>query len=236
MRKLIVGALCAVATTAASATPASASGKHVLDKLYEDIVEEYWIWAFNQPEAVNPLLGNAPFCAESESGRTAFLSGTFLDGPQERSCDVKVGQWLYLSVLSGVYIAFESDPPETKTEEAMLEFAGCPDATATVTVDGYTFNATKSYTETGIFDFPVAEGGLLESLLGGENTDGAAAAGIHVVIPPLPPGEHTISWHAESLDCGIDTDADGVPDEKLIKDLVYTVNVETPRKGRGWRK
>jgi hypothetical protein len=233
MKKLFVGTLCAVATTAASASPAAASG-NLLDKLYEGVVQEYWIWAFNQPEEVNPLMGNAPFCAESESGRAAFLSGTFLDGPQERSCDVELGQWLYLSVLSTLYIAFESDPAETKTEEAMLDFASCPDATATVTVDGFTFNATKSYTETGLFDFPVTEGGLLESLLGGENTDGAVAAGIHVVIPPLPPGKHTISWHAESLDCGFDTDEDGVPDEKLIKDLSYTVKVKLPRKNR-WR-
>jgi hypothetical protein len=230
MKRLFVGALCAVATTAASATPAAASGKpilgSVLDKLYDDFVQEYWIWAFNQPAEVNPLLGNAPFCTESESGRTAYLSGTFLDGPQERSCDVERGQWLYLSVLSNIYIAFESDPPETKTKEAMLSYTSCADATASVTVDGRTFNATKSYTKTGVFDFPVAEGGLLESLLGGENTDGALVSGVHVLIPPLPRGEHTVSWHAETLDCGNDTDGDGVPDEKLIKDLVYTVNVD----------
>jgi hypothetical protein len=224
MKNLIVGALCAAATLTASASPAAASG-NLLDHLYEDFVKEYWIWAFNQPEEVNPLMGNAPFCAESESGTTTFLSGTFLDGPQARSCNVKRGQWLYLSVLSSSYIAFESDPAETKTEEAMLDFVTCADATATVTVDGFTFNATKSYTETGIFDFPVAEGGLLEDLLAGESTDGAIVAGIHVVLPPLPRGKHTVSWHAESLDCGSDTNGDGVPDEKLIKDLVYTLNV-----------
>jgi hypothetical protein len=45
------------------------------------------------------------------------------------------------------------------------------------------------------------------------------------MLPPLPRGAHTVSWHAESLNCGNDTDGDGVNDEKLIKDLVYTLNV-----------
>src|SRR4051794_28298281 len=154
MKKLLVGALCAAAVTTASAAPAAAKGKP-LDKLYDQYVEEYWIWAFNQPAEENPLLGNAPFCGESESGKVAFLSGTLLDGPQARSCDVDRGQWLYLSILSNNYIAFESDPPETKTYQAMLGYASCAtDATASVTVDGHTIDVSKSYTKTGKFDFP----------------------------------------------------------------------------------
>jgi hypothetical protein len=223
MKKLLVGALCAVATTAASASPAAAAPpavnvkkvvQSVLDKLYDDYVEEYWVWAFNQPEEVNPLLGSAPFCAESENGRVTFLSGTFLDGPQERSCDVSRGQFLYLSILSSSYIAFESDPPQLKTYEAMMSFANCTDdATSTVTVDGKTIDVSWSNTKTGIFDFPVEEGGFLEAALGGENTDGAVATGIHVMLPPLPRGKHTVSWHAESEACG------------LVKDITYKLNI-----------
>src|SRR5687767_4958086 len=107
MKKLFVGALCAVATSAASATVAAAAPGDVLSKLYEPDTQEYWIWAFNQPEEVNPLLDNEPFCAESDDGKTVFLSGTFLPGPQARSCDVGRCQWLYLSILSSSYIAFE---------------------------------------------------------------------------------------------------------------------------------
>jgi hypothetical protein len=229
MKNLLVGA-CAAAAVAvvatASVAPAAAKGKP-LDELYDQYVEEYWIWAFNQPAEVNPLLGNAPSCGESETGKVAFLSGTFLDGPEERSCDVDRGQWLYLSILSSSYIAFESDPADSKTYDAMLSYVSCAtDAKASVTVDGKTFDASKSYTKTGLYDFPVAEGGLLEELLAGENTDGAITAGIHVMVPPLSPGEHTVSWNAESLNCGYDTDGDGVNDEKLIKDLVYTIHVD----------
>ena len=225
MKKLrLIGLSCALTLVAGGSTPVSASGGF-LSNILRGLVQEYWVWAFNEPPDANPLLGSAPFCAESESGAVAFLPGSFIDGVNERSCEVKRGQWMFLSVLSSLYIAFESDPPETKTEEAMLDFARCPDGTATVTVDGFSFNATRSYIETGVFDFPVTEGGLLESLLGGEQTDGAVVAGIHVVLPPLPRGEHTISWHAESLDCGFDTDGDGAPDAPLVKDLVYTVNI-----------
>ena len=226
MKKLLLGALCVAASTTAFVAPAAAKGKP-LDKLYEQYVKEYWIWAFNQPEEENPLLGNEPSCGESESGKVAFLSGTFLDGPQERSCDIDRGQWLYLSILSTNYIAFESDPAETKTYDAMLSYVNCAtDVKASVTVDGKTFDASRSYTKTGIYDFPVYGGGLLETLLDGESTDGAITAGIHVMLPPLRRGEHTVAWHAESLNCGYDTDGDGVNDEKLIKDLVYTISVD----------
>ncbi len=226
MKKLLFGVLCAAASTTAFVAPAAAKGKP-LDKLYEQSVKEYWIWAFNQPEEENPLLGNAPFCGESESGKVAFLSGTFLDGPQERSCDIGRGQRLYLSILSSNYIAFESDPAETKTYDAMLSYVNCAtDATASVTVDGKTFDVSGSYTKTGVYDFPVYEGSLLEELLAGESADGAITAGIHVMLPPLRPGQHTVSWHAESLNCGYDTDGDGVNDEKLIKHLVYTIHVD----------
>jgi hypothetical protein len=83
-----------------------------------------------------------------------------------------------------------------------------------VTVDGHTFNATKSYTKTKKFDMPVEEGGLLEEMLAGEAADGAVAAGIHVLLPPLRRGQHTIRWTAESEICG------------LVKDLTYTINVD----------
>jgi hypothetical protein len=217
MNKLFVGALCAVAASLASAAPAAAKPRQgaVVDKLYDEYVEEYWIWAFNQPEEVNPLLNNDPFCGESKDGKTVFLSGTILDGPQQRSCDVDHGQWLYLSVISSNYIAFKSDPPETKTYEAMQSFANCEGATATVTVDGKTFDVTSSYTYTPIFDFPVEEGGFLADLLAGEETDGSVVQGIHVLLPPLSKGQHTISWKGQGPACGV-----------VDKDLTYTINVE----------
>jgi hypothetical protein len=221
MKKIIVGALLVLGLVAPVA-PASAG---VLDKLYEKLVQEYWIWAFNQPEATNPLVGNAPFCGVSKDGKFAMLSGYILGNEkQERSCTISRNQSLYLSVLSGIYIAFESDDPSTKTYEAMLDAAACPDATGTVKVDGIPLNVSWSHTKTGIFEFPVADGGLLRDWIGDEQTDGAVVEGIHVVLPPLFRGKHTVSWHAESVSCGFDSDGDGTP-EPLVKDFVYKLDV-----------
>ncbi|MDH5673885.1 MAG: hypothetical protein OEZ06_17135 [Myxococcales bacterium] len=218
---IILGALCAMTALVSLVRPVAAESTHKLELL----TQEYWIWAFNEPPGETPLEGSAPFCRQSDSGNATFLAGTWVPGVNERSCRVDRGQTLFLSILSSLYIAFESDPAETKTAEAMLDFARCPDATATVTVDGKTFDATDSYLETEVFDFPVSEGGLLEALLGGEQTDGAVVAGIHVLLPPLTPGDHTVSWHAETLDCGYDADGDGVVDP-LVKDLVYSIHVD----------
>jgi hypothetical protein len=80
-----------------------------------------------------------------------------------------------------------------------------------------------SHTKTGIFEFPVADGGLLRDWIGDEQTDGAVVEGIHVVLPPLLRGKHTVSWHAESVSCGADTDGDGTP-EPLVKDFVYKLD------------
>lgn len=219
MKKSLFGALCAAAIAITSATPMAASAQStsltLTDRLYQPYVKEYWTWAFNQPQETNPLLGNAPFCKRSADGTTTFLAGTFEDGALTRACTIAPLQRLYLSILSGLYIAFESDAPETKTYPEMLAAADCPDATGKVTIDGFfTFDITKSYTKTNIFDFPVVEGGVLASMLGDEETDGAVAAGLHVMLAPLFRGNHTVRWQAESKVC------------ELVKDITYNLKVQ----------
>jgi hypothetical protein len=179
----------------------------------------FWTWALSQPAATNPITDtDGSACANGQRGRTWFLAGTFGPDPVVRRCVVPRGKRIAFPVLNNAFFAFESDPPEERTEEFVRGQAAIQrDASRLrVTVDGVPLRRGKiRYEESVLFSvtlpaesfFPLPEGALV-----GPSAD----AGYYVNLRPLRPGRHRIRIIASSLN------AEGDP---LAQDVTWRLVV-----------
>ena len=162
-----------------------------------------WLkWAFEPPQATNPLFGSGPVnCAQGQSGRVWFLAGTSAPGNAVyRMCSIPAGISLFFPV--GNAFCAGDDFPNGFADERACATSLAPDRNYLVEIDGLRVNGL--------------EGGLFETLyrafsppfdlvLGSDNLFNAPAGtyspaagdGAYLFLAPLTPGMHTIHIHAE---------------------------------------
>ena len=187
-----------VAPVAAAADPrvlppdARAHGKSLAEW-----AAEWWQWALGQPVATNPLVDQTGAqCANDQSGKVWFLAGT-TGGSVDRTCAVPTGTALFFPIVNVVTCAFPTDPPEQQTE-AFLRGQVNPLAQGatnlSLTIDGVAVeDVERFYTESALFGMVLGPDNLF-GLPAGQVIDPCADAGYYVMLPPLPPGEHTIEF------------------------------------------
>jgi hypothetical protein len=208
----VVGALALLLAIAPGATFA-ADGARVLPSSAQPYGQSYgawaadwWQWVLAQPASTNPLFDDTGAqCANDQNGPVWFLAGAFTTGVT-RDCAVPAGRALLVPVLNIVYCAFPEDPPDTKTEEFIRGIVDPIAASATgvfVTIDGASVAGVtgRFFEQSALFGMTL-EADNVFGLPAGQVLDPCADAGYYVVVPPLPPGDHTISFGGTFPDFG----------------------------------
>jgi hypothetical protein len=214
-------ALAVSATAAAALFGVHPPQARPLGKTYSQHAANWWQWALSQPVDTSPLLDTTgEQCASGQSGSIWYLAGTVTGEPVVRSCTIPTGKHILFPVANAAYFAFDTDPPEQQTEEflrAQVEFIR--DATnLEVEIDGVPVPDVERFFERStIFSVTLPENNIYDLPAGfvlGPSVD----AGFYLALAPLPPGEHTIHFHAELTD-------------GTIQDVTYNLTVSPGGRG-----
>lgn len=192
---------------------------------YDEWGARWYQWALGTPVSENPFAGAD--CSGGQTGHVWFLHGVFGAGEAQRTCSVPTGAALFFPLLNNAYFAFLNDSPETRTEDFVRAMATCDADSVAVSIDGIPVRDADRYyvdaRETSLFDVQLPANNILglteedaEDLL----LSPSAHSGYYLFLHPLPPGTHTIEWHAGG-ECGL-------PDAQ--QDISYTIEVVPGRR------
>lgn len=155
----------------------------------------WWKWAFNVPEATNPLLDpTGEFCGQGQQGAVWFLAGNAAGGKTERTCTLPAGKNVFFPIVNAIGWVIPDDPGLDTVEEirTLLAYQNM-NATTSATLDGAaleTFRATSD-----AFTLSLADG----NLMGAPAMDipGCLSDGYWIMLRPLTPGAHTLRFAGE---------------------------------------
>lgn len=179
---------------------------------YGELGARWWQWAAQTPAPNTPFHKDRLSCRSGQQGSVWFLAGSL--GPDDpntvtvKRCLIPPGKSLFFPVISNSYGAFLNDPPETRTAEAIRNFAqtACDSSTlhnVSVTIDGVAipsplrFLTTANQSPLFQMQLPVdnvfrVDTSLVPQLL----LSPSAHKGIYIHLKPLPPGDHVIAFKA----------------------------------------
>jgi hypothetical protein len=177
---------------------------------YSEWAADWWVWGLSQPTPVNPLIDPiGAQCASGQTGNVWFLAGQLGGGTVTKSCSIPTGTALVFPMFNSFYCAFLNDPPETRTEEFIrAQVAGAAGATVSASIDGVPVqNPGSFFEESALFDvqlpadniFGVGPDVVPELLL-----SPCADAGFYLLVNPLPPGPHTLTFQGSLGDISVD--------------------------------
>jgi hypothetical protein len=152
---------------------------------------EWGRWATAISPEAHPLLEGP--CATGQSGKVWFLGGSFVSNVVERSCTVPSGTALFFPVVNNSYLAYPEDP-EYDDDEAIRSIAQDAELSRVrAAINGRSVGSLQAYEVTSPV-FEVAEPLLLQGLgIDVRNVRGATY-GIYLLIPPLPVGQHVLTF------------------------------------------
>lgn len=160
---------------------------------------DWWRWAIRAPNPTNPVLDTTgEHCAEGQRGPVWFLAGTFDGSPVVRQCTVPAGRALFFPIVNIAWIGFPTDPPVTRAE--LLEMlAPIKEATGLeVTVDGQVVPRLDRYLVTSPIFSTVAPADNIMGVEAGTRLAPCLDQGFYVMLRPLAPGLHTVTFRGES--------------------------------------
>ena len=163
----------------------------------------WWKWAFSIPAADHPLNQTGEVdCSAYQTGRVWFLVG----GTAARTCTIPKNTYLWFPVLNWVMWR----PGDFITDEEghdLARFYGDATENVVVTVDGVPVPNIEDYRyHSDFFKFKIKEGGIFQGdpnntayphLIPNLMYDGVDD-GYYMMLKPLPAGEHTIVFSADS--------------------------------------
>jgi hypothetical protein len=204
-------------------------GKTLFRKSYNELTGAWSNWLQKEPPETNPAFDpDGGFCDLNQNGKIWYLAGTFPGGGvADRFCEVPAGTGIFFPILANISFApeFLDQPPcDELTEEvdqircdvnddtpiaASLD-ASPPSVGLEVTLDGEPVADLFAYrvqSEPGGFTFRL--GPLFEALVGLEPGDRfpAVVDGYWILLKPLPPGLHTVTFSADFSDDSRDLSA-----------------------------
>jgi hypothetical protein len=159
----------------------------------------WWQSIFSIPASQNPLTGTTGAnCIYERFGNVGLIM-VDPQADQVLKCEVPAGMMLFLDILSVECSTLEPPPFYGEDEEALRACAlsfNLEDLEATI--DGVDVENLGEYTHTSPpFIFAVPE----DNILGAEfpNLTGKSVSnGVHLILAPLSPGEHTIHLHGSA--------------------------------------
>lgn len=196
-------------------------GKTLFGKSYNELTGAWANWLQKEPLDTNPAFDPyGSFCDLNQKGKFWYLAGTF-GGVAERTCEVPAGKAVFFPIFSFVSFAPEFPEPgdvcdNTDTLPKKVDQIRCdvnddiavaPNVGLEVTLDGKPVADLFAYrvqSQPGGFTF---RSGPLFEAFGVQPGDRfpAVADGYWILLKPLPPGSHSVSFSA-------DFDVDGSPD------------------------
>lgn len=186
---LLVASPAAVQASPAPVYPPTASPRGMT---YGEWSALWWKQVFAIPADTNPLLQDGEVPCALGSGKVVFLVGTF-GGQVERSCSVPAGTSLLLPLVNAECSTVEGDgQTEAELRQCAAAIADEIDS-VNASVNGEPIDGLKERFRfvSPLFTFTLPEGNIL-SLPAGSSP--AVADGYWVMLTPLPPGTHTISF------------------------------------------
>lgn len=181
---------------------------HPHGRTYGEWAAAWWQYVLSVPTPENPLLDETGAnCAVGQSGHVFFLVGILnVSGTAVRTeCVVPTGVMLFFPIVNTIAT---NEPGEFVPSELLPGLAAGPIETATdlaVEIDGQPVEGLERFrARSSIFGFTLPEDNLLGGQAGSchprDNVGPcvpylAAADGFYLMLPPLPPGEHTIHVH-----------------------------------------
>lgn len=211
-------------------------------RTYEEWAAEWWQWAAELPADENhPFLADGEVdCSLGQQGHVWFLGGTYAEsGEADRQCAIPAHKALFFPIVNVLCSPFTGDDPaallacaENPPVPEGFEFQMNP---LSARIDGKKIgNMKKFYTlseETfvlGPLPGPLPEDNIFYNpdhpewgAVPGAEAPGATS-GYFLLLPPLYPGEHTISFSGEILVL----DPDKVPVYEFKLDISYKLEVE----------
>jgi hypothetical protein len=180
-------------------------------KTYNEWGAEWWKYVMSFPATTSPLNdATGANCAAGQSGPVFFLVGTPGGEATRDECVVPVGKSILFPILNGMCAVPDDGPTVAGMKKVCTDTFDLVDV-ATVTVDGrepdnlldkyrfpspifsYTGAIDNPYDSAMTWCAPVCYEGFRES---------AFSDGYWVLLHPLPPGEHTISFTGAITDWG----------------------------------
>ena len=191
-------------------------GQVLLGKSYNQLAGEWINWLAAEPAATSPAFDpDGRFCDRNQRGKVWFLASTF-EGVADRTCQVPAGKAIFLS-LGGVFVSFWPDYPAagdrcrhqaTTLEKVRCDvnhgIPGAPDISLEATLDGAPVAdlfAFRAQSDPGGFTLRIPDSSLLTDLgfTAGDRFP-AVADGYFLLLKPLKPGQHTLSFRMTNPD------------------------------------
>ena len=178
---------------------------------YPEWVAAWWQWAISQPRTGHPLdqIGDVE-CGTGRDGEDVwFLGGVVtISGTLTRRCTIPAGVALFLPVLNTECSTLEQ-PPFYGSDEPTLR--ACTEAFSLAnlhaSIDGAAVppDTLPEFTVTSpMFDIQVPAENIL--LVPGPTTGQSVGSGAHLLISPLPPGDHVIRFGGDFADIDVKLD------------------------------
>ena len=164
---------------------------------YGQWAANWWNWITSIPQDNNPVGDETgEKCAVGQKGPVFFLPGTS-GGKLERTCTVPTGKALFLVILDAE--CSKTEFPKLNTEE---EFLKCAEdlnegATVSASVDGVKIKDLEKYrVESPMFNMTFPSNNIFGQKAG---PTVAKSDGWYVILEPLSPGTHDISFSGSVL-------------------------------------
>ena len=163
---------------------------------YGEWSAKWWIWALSVPQENNPVADQTgENCGINQQGPVWFLAGT-LGGSVTRECDIPPDKAILLSPLN-IECSY-AEFPTMKTEKELRDCAQWPGASVEVTIDGVKIQDIDKYiVQSPIFDVTLPENNIFGAPAGPTK---AVSGGWWVLLRPLLPGNHQISFGGSAVD------------------------------------
>jgi hypothetical protein len=200
-----------VGVAAAGSAAAASSSRVVIPPgggIYDDLSVAWWKYALEQPNTTNPLLDpTGAGCRIGQSGRVFFLVGTAGTGQATRDqCTVPLGKQLYFPLVNGFDVHVPGDGLDTpalvwhdlqvtlgfRVDSMFATVDGKPVINLDPTTSPYRACAGPSVGCTSDFFLDFASDNLFGVPAG--RYEPAVADGFYLLLPPLTPGPHTVTF------------------------------------------
>jgi hypothetical protein len=204
-RRMHPGVLAAVLALGVIAAPPAISaadpvvyppGAHPFGRSYGQWSAEWWRQAFGVVEGDRaPFESGSVDCSRLGTGQVVFLVGTTVTNTATRSCSIPAGTAILFPLINA-----ECDSRDALTEaknRSCARFYADKFTNLTATVDGVAVpNLTAFRFQSPVFTFTAAEGNYFLAKAGFYSH--AVADGYWLMLAPLRPGTHTVSFGGEA--------------------------------------
>lgn len=207
-----IAALVAVAPALADDNPRS----RVYGKTISEWSAKWWQWAYAGADGKNAVQDTTgAYCANHQPADTVwFLAGTFGGTGVERTCTIPAGRALFYSPLNSLWTDCPGTSDETLSDAEVREIltiygtGGDTACKITSALDGVSISSlrvptirTQSPKFATILPTNHLVGGCDAPLPPGK-TGRQISEGYWIMLPPLSPGEHTLTLDGASCDPG----------------------------------